>query len=236
MGKPLLRALAGLSIVAVDRGQLPLAVVLKLGQWLSRADDMVGLNETTLDEIYRHLLADWSPERRKVVKEFLEQISTDQALVFQLTPEAVAVLNTCTANPEEVCCGSVVTHAARPALRNLLRLKHDVYAQALHGLYATIWRLVATARTMAAIDDDELLEMLSDCESWDNDGIVPSQSQIWGTLVHEATADHLDTVGHFGGRGSTDWFPSLSGFDDDAFVALWRDVTQFCLESEKQAA
>ena len=67
----------------------------------------------------------------------------------------------------------------------------------------------------------------------DNDGVSPTNSQVWGELVHATTADHLDVVGHFGtsdrGGYAGDWLPSHSGFDAVRFEKLWTDVAEFIL-------
>jgi len=67
----------------------------------------------------------------------------------------------------------------------------------------------------------------------DNDGIVPTNSQIWGQLVHATAADHLDVVGQFGrideGSWAADWIPSYSGFSRVEFAALWAAVAAFIL-------
>jgi triacylglycerol lipase len=63
------------------------------------------------------------------------------------------------------------------------------------------------------------------------DGIVPTNSQIWGEVVHATTADHLDVVGHFGALEASeqagDWLPSQSRFDESQFERLWTDVAAF---------
>jgi triacylglycerol lipase len=60
---------------------------------------------------------------------------------------------------------------------------------------------------------------------------VPTNSQIWGELIHATTADHLDVVGHFGDVSpdspAADWLPSDSGFDAAGFGRLWDDVASF---------
>jgi hypothetical protein len=65
----------------------------------------------------------------------------------------------------------------------------------------------------------------------DNDGLVPTISQVWGTVIHATRADHLDVVGHFGrsieGHAETDWLPSDARFDERAFSSLWSDVARF---------
>ena len=65
-----------------------------------------------------------------------------------------------------------------------------------------------------------------------NDGIIPTRSQAgWGRIVHAASADHLDVLGHFRasepGAPHVDWLATGSGFDRRQFDALWRDVARF---------
>ncbi|HVZ32212.1 MAG TPA: hypothetical protein VG963_07300, partial [Polyangiaceae bacterium] len=79
------------------------------------------------------------------------------------------------------------------------------------------------------------LEFLGELPSpHDNDGVSPTNSQIWGELVHATVADHLDVVGHFGFNDQTgfagDWLPSHSGFDLARFERLWSDVASFLLQ------
>ena len=70
-----------------------------------------------------------------------------------------------------------------------------------------------------------------------SDGIVPTLSQVWGEVIHATHADHLDVVGHYGSsRGgllTSDWLPSSSGFDDEAFDALWSSVAHFIAEEAR---
>jgi hypothetical protein len=67
----------------------------------------------------------------------------------------------------------------------------------------------------------------------ESDGIVPTLSQVWGEVIHATHADHLDVIGHFGGRRQdrieSDWLPSASGFDENAFTALWGSVAEFVM-------
>jgi hypothetical protein len=64
-----------------------------------------------------------------------------------------------------------------------------------------------------------------------NDGIVPTRSQAWETVVHAAIADHLDVLGHFRDAAHdpphVDWLVTGSRFDRPRFEALWDDVTRF---------
>jgi pimeloyl-ACP methyl ester carboxylesterase len=111
MGYPLLRAIASLSISALERGRLPLGAAIRLGKLVFRLDDWIGLRGTFTDQIYADLLEDFTDDRRKELITFLEGVSNDQSLVFQLTPAGCDLLNACTADPTGVRYGCVVTRA-----------------------------------------------------------------------------------------------------------------------------
>jgi hypothetical protein len=69
----------------------------------------------------------------------------------------------------------------------------------------------------------------------DSDGLVPVLSQAWGRVLHVARADHLDVVGQYGALGEKnwtgDWLPSNSGFDAEAFAAVWQSVAEFIAQA-----
>ena len=76
---------------------------------------------------------------------------------------------------------------------------------------------------------------------WDNDGIVNTASMLWprgdNVLVH---ADHMDIVGQYRpvkatpGEGRTyqayDLQKSDSGFGDDSFTQVWKEIFDFCAD------
>ena len=194
-------------------------------------------SETTLARLDQQLLGELGVARRLELSAFLESIGSDQALFFQLTPEVCDLLNACTADPE-LRYGSVVTRAARPSFRDFLRSLRDVYAQLSYPLYAWLYR--ATSRQESRwIPAPVTAQARKLVESYgalpapeDNDGIVPTNSQIWGEVVHAASGDHLDVVGQF---AEPDWLPSYSGFDQRAFEALWMDVARFIASSVEVA-
>ena len=132
-----------------------------------------------------------------------------------------------------------MARAPRPRWAGLLRDFGDPYAQLVYPLYGFLYRLAARheARWIpeaVGTQRERLRELLGELPSAeDNDGISPTNSQVWGELVHATTADHLDVVGHYGaGDGSGyagDWLPSHSGFDGARFEKLWSDVAEFIL-------
>jgi hypothetical protein len=237
MGYPLLRIFAGICISALERGRLPLGAAIRLGKVLTRLDDLVGLRDTFTDELYADLLEDFTEERRQEVITFLQGVSSDQSLVFQLTSAGCDLLNACTADPTGVRYGSVVTRGAAPSVTRFIRYGTNPYAQYLYGVYMLLHRVAGLGNgefypAPVAAQRPPLERAYGAVPSHrDSDGIVPTLSQIWGEVIHAARADHLDVVGHFGarrpGRVDSDWLPSGSGFDQAAFAALWASVAEF---------
>jgi hypothetical protein len=245
-GYPLLRLLAAATVVSLRRGHLPLGLGFRLGRWLVRADDLLGFTNTVADQFFEDVISEFSPERRAELIAFIEGISKDQSLIFQLTPAGCDLLNASTADPDTLRYGSVVCRARSPRLSNLLAFKHNPYAQSMHALYAALHRIAGLAGSQQFPPPvPEQHEVLARAfgefpkSSW-SDGIVPTLSQIWGEVIHATSADHLDVVGHYGslrpGELTTDWLPSRSGFDDRAFDALWSDVARFISAEAREPA
>ena len=239
-GYPLLRACAALITYVLKHGHLPLGFGLRLGGWFIKADDAIGFRRTALDDFFHSVIADFSPERRAELIAFIEGVSHDQSLIFQLTAAGCDLLNASTADPKTLRYGSVVCAARPPRLSNLVAFKHDPFTQTMHGLFAVLHR-IAGLRSKGAFPEPvpEQRVVLERAfgrypnSSW-SDGIVPTLSQVWGEVIHATYADHLDVVGHYGSARpnipTSDWLPSRSGFDDAAFDALWGAVARFITE------
>jgi triacylglycerol lipase len=236
LGRALFRVLARYLAFMLERGQLPLKIVLRLGYWLLRLRDPRRRHRGTFDQLYEGLLNDLSEQRRRELVDFLRQIAREQELLFQLTPAGCDLLNACTLNPP-LAYASVVSCAAPPRFRALLGSVSSFYSQLMYPVY---WLLHRLSRE----PNDELKKELSEAQlaeldaglgrsacGADSDGIVPLLSQVWGPILHVARADHLDVVGQYGAVGEEswggDWLPSASGFDAAAFDALWSDVAAF---------
>jgi triacylglycerol lipase len=235
-GRRLLRVGSRYLIWLLERKQFPLAFTLRLFYWLIRLWRPLRKKPSTFDELYARLLDDLSTERRAELIQFLHAVSADESLVFQLTPAGCDLLNACTADPN-LRYGSVVARAPKPSWRRFLRSFWDPYAQLMYPVYAFLYSIAARheARWIpeaVGTQRQRLLEFYGELPSpSDNDGIVPTNSQIWGELVHATCADHLDVVGHFGrsdaGVHAGDWLPSHSEFDAARFERLWADVATF---------
>src|SRR5688572_12499485 len=62
MGQPLLRWSAGSAIMGLKSGKVPLSTLLKLGELITRLDDVFGLQRTLVDQLYEQLLRDFDEE------------------------------------------------------------------------------------------------------------------------------------------------------------------------------
>ena len=237
-GRWMLRVGARYLSFGLERGRLPLTFALRFGYWLLGIWRAFRRTPNTFDELFAKLARDLSDERRAELITFLRAIATDEALVFQLTPAGCDLLNACTAEPD-VRYGSVVARAPRPRWGGFFRYFGDPYAQLVYPIYGFLYRLAARheARWIpeaVGSQRQRLLECFGELPSpRDNDGICPTNSQLWGELVHATTADHLDVVGHFGSAERAapdgDWLPSHSGFNAVRFERLWSDVATFIL-------
>jgi triacylglycerol lipase len=249
-GRALFRIVARYLAFMLERGKLPLKVALRIGYFALRVSDPKRRRRGTFDQLYERLLNDLTDERRTEVVQFLRQIADEQALLFQLTPAGCDLLNACTLDPP-LAYGSVVTCAAPPRFRVLLRFAVNLYAQFMYPLY---WLLHRLSREK----DDALRQQLTPLQlaavdgglgrtagAHDSDGVVPVLSQVWGQVLHVAHADHLDVVGQYGARGTEagegasdgwggDWIPSASGFDAAAFEAVWFDVAEFIASASSE--
>ena len=172
------------------------------------------------------------------MRRLLDEVAIDQALLLQLTPEAMDLFNATTSMRPGVRYGSVVTCARPPGLRSALAAGLDPSAHATMAIYNALYRLAAqtprarerhfTAREARALRRayrDRLPSLKA------NDGVVPAHSQVWGKIIHAARADHLDVIGHFRdpshGPPHFDWLTTGSGFTREHFERVWTDVMDF---------
>lgn len=239
IGRALFRLVSAYFVFMLERGRVPLSIMLRLGYFVLRMFDPKKRRRGTFDQLYEGLLSNLSEQRRLELAQFLRSIGAQQALLFQLTPAGCDLLNACTLDPP-VRYGSVVSCAEPPRFKLLLRSIADLYAQLMYPIY---WLLHRLAREGSS----ELGQHLSSSQRHalerglrrapgpsDSDGVVPVLSQVWGRVIHVARGDHLDVVGQYGATGESwggDWLPSYSGFDQRAFEALWSDVAEFIADS-----
>jgi len=235
-GQKLMQLLSLSTIYVLHFGHLPIAALLWMGSFFVRFGGLVAGSEL-LDELFGKLLEDFTPARRRAVRKLLRDVVRDQALMLQLTPEAMEVFNASVLQRPGVRYGAVVGQAAPPSLRATLHAGIDPAAQVTHALYSGLYRLIEAAPVrvspqLAPAQARVLRRAYRELPSpASNDGIVPTLSQAWGRVIHAAVADHLDVLGHFRDAEHAlphvDWLVSGSNFDRRRFEALWADVARF---------
>jgi triacylglycerol lipase len=235
VGRFLIRTVGSYMIFMLERGQVPLKLLLRLGYLVVRARDPFRKRRGAFDELYDKLLSDLSEPRILELATFLKAVVKDQSLLFQLTPAGCDLLNACTADPK-ITYASVVARATPPSFRNAWRSLRDLYAQIMFPVYAFLYRAARrdelgapplTALQLAQLGKGGSPVPVRD----DSDGVVPTLSQVWGPVLYFAQADHLDVVGQYGlsseAARTGDWIPSYSPFGHEQFLELWSRVAHF---------
>jgi hypothetical protein len=235
-GQQLMQLLSLSTVYVLNFGHLPLAALLWMGSLLVRFGGLIA-DSDLLDELFGRLLEDFTPGRRRAVRALLRDVVRDQALMLQLTPEAMEVFNASVLPRPGIRYGAVVAQAARPGFLSSLGVGLDPAAQVTHALYSALYQLIAAApgRVSPKLAPDQaraLRRAYRATPSQDaNDGLVPTLSQAWGHVVHAAVADHLDVLGHFRDAAHdpphVDWLVTGSDFNRLRFEALWADVAHF---------
>lgn len=245
LGQQLLRLLSALTLHTLRLGTVPLPPLLMLTRLLALPAAwprrIPFLSDGVIDQVWRDVLRDFSEERRRGLLEFFEQVSGDQALLPQLTPEGMDLLVARASRRRGVRYASVVTRARPPGLRANLRIGLRPTSQALYALYRALYgiagrmdptRLPALAREQQAALTTAYGGVP---DATANDAIVPTLSQVWGDVIHATWADHLDVIGHFGDPRfdppHVDWLTTASDFSRRRFEALWDDVAGYVLKA-----
>jgi triacylglycerol esterase/lipase EstA (alpha/beta hydrolase family) len=245
LGRPVLKLLAVSLFYALEHGRLPIGVGLRLARWVTRLDDYVGMKHTVADELVDKLLGQLGTEERSQLRDFLDGVGNDQALLFQLTEAGCDLLNATTGQPDQIRYASLVTCAKKPDLNSVFRHGVNLYGQGLHAVYGVLYHLAARADARLQPEPSLAAEQVFQRDlgrlltMQDNDGMVPAESQIWGEVLGAVHADHLDVIGHYGERGNeadADWFPSNSGFTRHDFEQLWCRVADYLALDERYAA
>jgi triacylglycerol lipase len=235
LGRFLIRTLGRYLIFMLERGRMPLKLLLRMGYFVVRVRDPFRRRRNAFDELYEKLLSDLSEARRLELATFLRAVVEDQSLLFQLTPAGCDLLNACTADPK-IAYASVVARATPPSFRNAWRSLRDLYAQLMFPVYALLHRIARRdALGNPALTPLQELQLASNGVALptrrDSDGVVPTLSQVWGPVLYFAQADHLDVVGQYGLSGDAaaagDWIPSYSPFGREQFLELWSTVARF---------
>jgi triacylglycerol lipase len=236
LGQKILRILSLITVAVLRQGRLPLALVARLAATLARLGLPSGQTEALLEHLEAELLGRIDAEEREPVARFVRDIGSDQGLLPQLTPDGIDLFNATAQDRPGVRYGCVLSRGKRPGFLGHLAMGPRVMRQATFLLYR--WMHHQTRGEAARMPNPtagqrELLErFLGDVpRPDDNDGVVPTRSQLWGDLVYAANGDHLDLIGHFRDPHHVpphfDWLDTGSGFDRKTFDALWSAVALY---------
>jgi hypothetical protein len=240
-GQRLLQLLSLATMHLLHYGDLPLAALLRSAGKLSGRGGLA-LESALLDELFARLLADFSVGRRRAVRSLLREVGRDQALLLQLTPEAMAVFDAAVSAPPGLRHGSVVTWARRPSLRSQIATGLDPAGQVSRTLYGALHRLAAAAprRSVAPLAPAHAAALRRaygvEPDAGASDGIVPTRSQPYGRVLAAVRADHLDVLGHFSDPSAdpprVDWLATGTGFDRRGFDQVWSRIARFLIADE----
>lgn len=235
LGAVLLELLSLATIYALRIGRMPISILLAIGAAYTRLDDSV-LNSALLDQLFRDLLADFTPERRDAIARFLADVREDRGLLTQLMPEAMDTFAATTHDRPGVRYGAVVTRALPPTLQSWTMPGLDPSAHVLHLLYRALHAATRDSKArLPALAPAAVARLRAAYgalpDPTDNDGVVPTLSQVHGEVVHATCGDHLDVIGHYGDTTTTpphvDWLVTGSGFDGARFASTWNAVADW---------
>lgn len=242
-GRHLLRALSRLA--TSSGGRLSVVLAARTLAALARTDDVVGRRQTTLDILARGLFRRLSFDRDDPVWQFVAEISRDQGVILQLTPESLNLFNALASDRSTVAYRCVVTAAPPPPFSYGVTELISPERALLAGVFVAFHTLNRwshgqypyprpTVETVNRFKQDLPFEVTDAT----NDGIVPTLSQLKGELIAAVAADHLDVVGQYArsGEALSDWLPSASGFDGERFEQLWGEIADAILATREASA
>lgn len=236
VGKTLLRYLWLVTFLALNRKDMPIrSAVLQALYWLSKSSRRLNFPPNVFDEIAR-VVGQLSEQEREELNRFFGQIGKDQTLIHDLTPRRVRKFNQDTPDAEGVRYGSIITGAPPPpgALRRLFFSRMLPPDSIIYGIFALLYERSAPLSQELELPErtaqqtEALRAAFGETfEAW-SDGVVPSRSQVWGRVLHVATADHLDVTGHFDQPDKyISWLKSGSRFQEAHFHEVWEHVVDF---------
>lgn len=233
-GQRLLEAVTVLATAPAARHSIYVAA--KALSMAARLDDWTGRANTFLDALSNKILRDLTLAPDDPIWSYLKEMSSDQGVTVQLTPEAMDLFEAAVPDHPYIRYASVVTAAPPPpAGIRLGMVRHPEYL--LLGLLFIALHLVTSRQHRhypfpqpSSAQAAALASLPFAVAPGDSDGIVPVFSQLRGHLLDVVLGDHLDIVGQFpcerGGR-LCDWLPSGAGFDRQRFVGTWGRIADF---------
>ena len=237
-GRRLLELLTVLA--SSDEGRFTLFWSARIISETARIESALRQHETTLSRLSARIFERLTTRRDDPVFRFIEDVSSDQGAILQLTRESMHLFNAAVTDRPGVRYGTLAAAAPPPTAKRIAR-SGSIKRGALIGLFSLIYRITAREHRhypypSPASELESRVQRLLPFEltSKSNDGVVPTLSQLYGHLINVFVADHLDVVGQFrnaGGEPLSDWLPSGAGFDETRFERVWDDVAEFIFSS-----
>jgi triacylglycerol lipase len=247
IGEPLLRTFSILTVLALREGRLPARLSLRFARALIGEQllpntpvhvVLEALEREAAQVLEQHAVG---VEDRLSIADFMEEVRARPYLIPQLMPEALDLFNAVVRDRPGVRYGCVVARCPAPGFRTQLRIRGGPYEHATHLFFQWLYRRTSefSPDFLVPYDEQQRAAMRA---AWgelpkvdDNDGMVPTASQVHGRILHAATADHLDVIGHLYDPQHVaehhDLIASGSGFGRRRFEALWTDVLEAICQS-----
>jgi triacylglycerol lipase len=232
-----LMSLASAVITRVlQRSRESKAAVVELGKVLWLLGQIAGIGSEVREPLREELRAELERLGDESIENLLDDIGEDTSLLEHLTPASLALLNTTMQNRPGVRYGSVVAMAPRPRILRLAKLRLDPLARLTYAIYIASHRLagLAESQRLPPLRPDQERVLQSRLgrlpEPRDSDGVVPTCSQVWGTVIDAVSADHFDLMGYYGGRPDRprlDMLACGAGFGPEGFESTWQSISRF---------
>lgn len=174
---------------------------------------------------------------------FVDRIGNDVGALRNLTQEGTDLANALWVDRKDVAYGCVVTGTNQPSglieTSDPILYGNTVLFRVARALAAERDRGFAYSPRAAELQSKHDADRVAGLDVGNlfvddrtSDGIVPSASQIHGTLLGVFESDHLDCVGHFprtlaDGTRVSGWVRSGARFSSERFSLLWGNVADF---------
>jgi triacylglycerol lipase len=210
----------------------------KLLSLIAKLDDFTGRTNTILDRISQDIFKNMTYKKGDSIFQYLEEISSDQGGIIQLTPEGMNLYNAAVDDRASVNYWSILTAAPPPPFNFKFKDIFGINKLFMTSTFTFLHKLAGREHPHYPYPSNSREEFSSiskklpfELDPSTNDGIVPTLSQVYGKLAKVVVADHLDIVGQYPGDDDPlrDWLPSASRFDKSKFDDMWKTVSDLIL-------
>ncbi len=239
-GARVLYVISLLTVLSLSLGEPTLALASRALSNVGRLDQMLGDDLRLFRRVTDALLKYFDKSSRNELITYMNQLRRDQGALIQTTPEAMDLFNASLPAPKDVRLGAVASAAIPATWRQLGTRMLSPYDSVAATLFRSIARITGEPHAeypYASLSEaqrsaiERRLAMKLTPET--NDGVVPTESMVFGELLWAGPGDHLDIIGHFHDslRPSVhlDWMPSRAGFGRKEFAELVERVVTFQL-------